>query len=84
MKVRREFTSRVPSQVCAPEVEAAISGPLQNVKTALNARMMFKGDAPPATVTAPPVTAPPAAALPAAVSPAAVRGESSVAPEIAN
>jgi hypothetical protein len=63
LKIRREFTSRVAGQVCAPEIEAAITAPLKEVKNSLAARMMFKAEpASPPAVMAP---APPAKAIPA-------------------
>jgi hypothetical protein len=31
LKIRREFVSRTPGQVCAPEVEAEIAGPMRDV-----------------------------------------------------
>jgi tetratricopeptide (TPR) repeat protein len=39
LKVRREFVSRVPGQVCAPEVEAEIATPLRAVQDDLDTRM---------------------------------------------
>jgi hypothetical protein len=44
LKVRRELFSRVRSQVCAPEAEAAIAGPMKAVKGSLSTRMAFRAD----------------------------------------
>jgi hypothetical protein len=41
MKVRREFESRVPGQVCAPVVEAEIANDLKIVRGSINTRMSF-------------------------------------------
>jgi transglutaminase-like putative cysteine protease len=41
LKLRREFVSRVPSQVCAPELEKEIAGPLQEVRTNLFFKINF-------------------------------------------
>jgi transglutaminase-like putative cysteine protease len=47
LKIRREFVSHVPSQVCGPEVEALIAGPMQDVTANVQARMSFEPPAPP-------------------------------------
>ena len=38
MKINREFVSRVPGQVCSPEVEAEIARPLKQVRADLTTR----------------------------------------------
>jgi len=40
--VRREFTSRVEGQVCAPEMEAAIADSMRAVNGSLSSRMAFR------------------------------------------
>ena len=44
LKIRREFISRVPGQVCAPELEAEIAEPIQAVKGSLWSKMAFKAE----------------------------------------
>ena len=39
LKIRHEFVSLTPTQVCAPEVEAEISRPLMEVRTSVNSRL---------------------------------------------
>jgi len=51
LKIRRELASRVPGQVCAPEIEAAITEPLKGVEASLGTRLHFS----PATTAALPV-----------------------------
>jgi hypothetical protein len=46
LKIRREFASHVPGQVCGPEVEAMIAGPMQDVIANVQARMSFEPPAP--------------------------------------
>jgi transglutaminase-like putative cysteine protease len=41
LKISREFVSRVPGQVCAPELENAVAGPLKEVAMSLSFRMNF-------------------------------------------
>ena len=41
LKIRREFVSRVPRQVCGPEVEAEIVRPMKVVAADVAARMRF-------------------------------------------
>jgi hypothetical protein len=41
LKIRREFVSRVPEQVCQPELEKDIAGPLKDVRTSLFFRLNF-------------------------------------------
>src|SRR5262249_27861377 len=41
LKIRREFVSHVPSQVCSPEVEAQISRPLKEVRADIATRLHF-------------------------------------------
>jgi hypothetical protein len=48
LKIRREFVSHVPGQVCGPEVEALITGPMQDVTANVQARMSFEPLPPPA------------------------------------
>lgn len=45
LAIRREFTSKVPSQVCAKEVESELSEPMQQVVRSLNAQMTFRAAA---------------------------------------
>jgi transglutaminase-like putative cysteine protease len=53
IKVRREFESRVPGQVCAPEIEAEIAADLKIVHGSINTRLYFPTApvAPPAAKT---------------------------------
>ena len=46
LKIRREFVSHVPGQVCGPDVEALITGPMQEVIANVQARMSFDPPAP--------------------------------------
>jgi len=39
LKIRHEFVSLVPSQVCAPEIEAEIGKPMAEVRTSVNSRL---------------------------------------------
>jgi transglutaminase-like putative cysteine protease len=48
LKIRREFVAHVPGQVCGPEVEALITGPMQDVIANVQARMSFEPLPPPA------------------------------------
>lgn len=41
LKINREFVSRVPGQVCSPEVEAEIARPLKQVRADLTTRLRF-------------------------------------------
>lgn len=41
LKIRREFVSRVASQVCAPEVETTVAGAMKAVQADLNTRIRF-------------------------------------------
>jgi hypothetical protein len=41
LKIRREFVSRVPGQVCSPEVEAEIGRPFKQVRADLTTRLRF-------------------------------------------
>jgi hypothetical protein len=41
LNVRREFTSKVPGQVCAKEMESELAEPLQQVSRSLRAQMSF-------------------------------------------
>jgi hypothetical protein len=41
LKISREFVSHVPGQVCAPELENAVAGPLKEVAMSLSFRMNF-------------------------------------------
>jgi transglutaminase-like putative cysteine protease len=50
LKVRHEFVSRVPGQVCAPELAAGIAQPLHDVSASNDTHMMFAA-ATPAEVT---------------------------------
>lgn len=56
LKVRREFVSRVPGQVCATEVEAEIAQPLRDVFASNGTRMAFAAQ--PAPKPAQPSTSP--------------------------
>jgi hypothetical protein len=47
LKIRREFATHVPGQVCGPEVEAVIAGPMQDVMANVQARMSFEPATPP-------------------------------------
>ena len=44
-KIRREFVSRVPGQVCAPEVEAEVTEPLKQIAGILGTQLTFGPDA---------------------------------------
>lgn len=46
LTIRRELTSKVAGQVCAKEVEAEISEPLQRVARSMRAQMSFSAAAP--------------------------------------
>jgi transglutaminase-like putative cysteine protease len=48
LKIRREFVAHVPGQVCGSEVEALITGPMQDVMANVQARMSFEPLPPPA------------------------------------
>ena len=50
LKVRHAFESRVPRQVCAPEVEAEIAGQLKTVQESLSAPLTFAATEPSASV----------------------------------
>jgi hypothetical protein len=55
LKTRREFVSRVPGQVCAPDLEAEIMGPLKTVAENLtNTRLPFANIESRVAVAAPP------------------------------
>jgi len=41
LKIRHEFVSLTPNQVCAPEVEAEIGRPLMEVRTSVNSRLVL-------------------------------------------
>lgn len=47
LKIRHEFVSLAPNQVCAPEVEAEISRPLMEVRTSVNSRLALSPHAAP-------------------------------------
>jgi hypothetical protein len=44
LKIRREFVSRVPGQVCAPDVEAEIAAPLHEVAGSRATHVTLSGD----------------------------------------
>jgi hypothetical protein len=48
LKIRHEFVSLAPNQVCAPEVEAEIGRPLLEVRTSVNSRLVLSPHAAPA------------------------------------
>ncbi len=47
LKIRHEFVSLTPKQVCAPEVEAEIGRPLMEVRTSVNSRLALSPHAAP-------------------------------------
>jgi transglutaminase-like putative cysteine protease len=47
LKIRHEFVSLTPTQVCGPEVEAEISKPLTEVRTSVNSRLSLSPHAVP-------------------------------------
>ncbi len=52
LKIRHEFVSTTPNQVCAPEVEAEIGRPLMEVRASVNSRLALSPQAaPPAAQT---------------------------------
>jgi transglutaminase-like putative cysteine protease len=57
LKIRHEFVSLTPNQVCAPEVEAEIGRPLMEVSTSVNSRLALSPHAAaPPTAKKPPET----------------------------
>jgi hypothetical protein len=56
LKIRHEFVSLTPSQVCAPEVEAEIGRPLMEVSTSANSRLALSPPAAPLAAQKPPET----------------------------
>jgi hypothetical protein len=82
LKVRREFLSRVPGQVCTAEVEAEIAQPLRDVIASNATRMTFAAQAAPKTAqpAAPPAARPAPAPQPA-TSPTAQRATPPPTPE---
>jgi hypothetical protein len=53
LKIRHEFVSLAPNQVCAPEVEAEIGKQLTEVRTAVNSRLSFTPHVGPPTAQRP-------------------------------
>jgi len=47
LKIRHEFVSRVPGQVCGPEVEGEIGKPMAEVRTSVNSRLAVNSTAQP-------------------------------------
>mgnify|MGYP003343290052 CR=1 FL=1 len=70
MKIRREFTAHVPTQVCDPDVEREIGKLLKDVNSSVRIRMTFaplpKKEQPAAQADPAPTPAPAPAADPAA------------------
>jgi hypothetical protein len=56
LKIRHEFVSLTPNQVCAPEVEAEIGRPLMEVRTSVNSRLALSPPAAPPIAEKPPET----------------------------
>jgi hypothetical protein len=56
LKIRHEFVSLTPNQVCAPEVEAEIGRPLMEVRTSVNSRLALSPPAAPPAAQKPPET----------------------------
>jgi hypothetical protein len=56
LKIRHEFVSLTPNQVCAPEVEAEIGRPLMEVSTSVNSRLALSPHAAPPAAQKPPET----------------------------
>ena len=56
LKIRHEFVSLTPNQVCAPEVEAEIGRPLMEVRTSVNSRLALSPSAAPPAAQKPPET----------------------------
>jgi hypothetical protein len=47
LKIRHEFVSRVPGQVCAPEIETEIGKQMAEVRASVNSRLSVNSSAPP-------------------------------------
>lgn len=56
LKVRREFVSKVPGQVCAAEVEADLAQPLREVSASNAMRMAFAAPSPSPAAAPPPAS----------------------------
>jgi transglutaminase-like putative cysteine protease len=56
LKIRHEFVSLTPNQVCAPEVETEIGRPLMEVRASVNSRLALSPSAAPPPAQRPPET----------------------------
>jgi hypothetical protein len=56
LKIRHEFVSLVPNQVCGPDIEADIGRPMAEVRASVNSRLAVSSPAAPPAAKKPPET----------------------------
>jgi transglutaminase-like putative cysteine protease len=56
LKIRHEFVSLVPNQVCGPEIEVEIGRPMAEVRASVNSRLAVNSPAAPPPAAKPPET----------------------------